>query len=72
MAHKPGNVRDAIAQYFETIEQKSNRQSARVAEIWANVDGSLGGVPRSSVRSYLQIGPYESVGRGLYRRQRPH
>ncbi len=65
MAYRPGQVRDAIYRFFETQKSKT----ANLAEIRAYVERVLGPVPPSSVRSYMQIGPFERVGRGEYRRK---
>jgi CRISPR/Cas system CMR subunit Cmr4 (Cas7 group RAMP superfamily) len=66
MAHRPGQVRDAILDFFEKRGRKS---TATTAEIRAHVERVIGPVPPSSVRSYLQIGGFERVGRGEYRRK---
>jgi hypothetical protein len=67
MAHPPGSVRDAIAKFFQ--ERRDPEQPASVSEIRDFVELEIGDVPKSSVRSYLQIGPYERVERGAYRRR---
>jgi hypothetical protein len=64
----PGQVRDAIVRVLES------RSRARVGEIHQEVEKVLGGpVPKSSVRSYLQIGTdatpplFQRVAHGVYR-----
>lgn len=67
---QPGQVRDAILQYFA-----AHRGESTVADIHAGVIKSLGqDVPRSSVRSYLNIntpGRFVRTTRGRYRLTRP-
>jgi hypothetical protein len=69
MPHRPGSVRDAIAKFFDLRERRRDSSSATVSEIRAYVEREIGPVPKSSVRSYMQIGPYERVARGAYRRR---
>lgn len=62
--HSPGSVRDSIVDFLSTTE------SATIAEIHEAVEGRLGGVAASSVRSYLNLNvpeTFERVGRGCYR-----
>lgn len=66
MAYRPGQVRDAIFKFFE---QRGKSATASTAEIREHVERTLGPVSPSSVRSYLQIGSFERVGRGVYRRK---
>jgi len=66
MAHRPGSIRDAIAKFFD---KRRDSKTATVTEIRDFVERELGPVPKSSVRSYMQIGPYERVDRGVYRRK---
>ena len=62
---RPGQVRDAIAAYL------AHMQDASVAEIQEAVNAALGGgVPASSVRSYLRLNVgdlFERTARGRYR-----
>lgn len=69
MPHRPGSVRDAIAKFFDQRERRRDRRPATVAEIREYVEREIGPVPKSSVRSYMQLGPYERVTRGEYRRR---
>ena len=66
----PGQVRDAILQFFA-----QHPGEATTAEIYASVNESLGGdVPKSSVRSYLNINgarTFVKTSRGRYRLARP-
>lgn len=68
MRRKPGEVRDAIMRAFAGREK-----GASVQEIQAIVEELLGGpVPRSSVRSYLNLnegGEFQRLSRGRYRRK---
>jgi hypothetical protein len=61
----PGEVRDAIIDYLR------GKRSATVDEIFEGVSSRLHGtVPRSSVRSYLQLNEgkkFVRVQRGVYR-----
>lgn len=61
----PGQIRDAILDYLASLQGGD----ASVAEIYHAVQEVLDGeVPRSSVRSYLQLGAgIERVSRGRYR-----
>ena len=61
---RPGQVRDAIIAFFQ-----NHRGVASVAEIRKAVEQQLGEVPRSSVRSYLNLNPkiFERTDRGQYR-----
>lgn len=65
----PGQVRDAILSFLTAL-----RGEATVDEIHAAVNATLGEeVPRSSVRSYLNIntpGRFVRTRRGRYRRAR--
>lgn len=68
MALRPGQVRDAI---FDFFDRRKSAGPAKIAEIRAHVERMLGGVPSSSVRSYLQISKdFERVDRGAYIRKR--
>lgn len=65
----PGEIRDAI---IEVLGKSEGTMS--VKDIHAGVEKSLGGsVPRSSVRSYLQLGTatgsahFDRTSRGHYR-----
>lgn len=61
----PGEVRDAIVQYLE-----AQPGDAGIAAIHRAVDERLGGVPASSVRSYLRLNTpavFRRTGRGSYR-----
>ena len=64
--HKPGVVRDAIMSYFRQVKGE-----ATVAEIHAGVSEALGeDIPRSSVRSYLNLNTprtFQRTARGKYR-----
>lgn len=65
MAHQPGAVRDAIVRYLRSVGR-----DASTSEIIAAVSQDLGGVPASSVRSYLRLNAattFERTGRGHYR-----
>lgn len=66
MSYRPGQVRDAIFKFFE---QRGRNATATTAEIREHVERTLGPVSPSSVRSYLQIGAFERVDRGVYRRK---
>jgi len=69
---KPGQVRDAIIDFL-----RKKQQGASIDEIHQAVEKSLGSkVPRSSVRSYLNLnihtdqhdpGLFARLGRGTYR-----
>lgn len=62
--HAPGTVRDSIVEYLSTAE------SASLQEIHEAVQGRIGLVAASSVRSYLNLNVpdvFERVGRGNYR-----
>jgi hypothetical protein len=60
---RPGEVRDAIRDYFHTV-----RREAGVGEIQAAVNERLGDVPASSVRSSLRLSDlFSQTGRGRYR-----
>ena len=64
LRHAPGSVRDSIVEYLSTAE------SASIHEIQEAVQGRLGEVASSSVRSYLNLNVpevFERVGRGSYR-----
>ncbi len=66
MARAPGTIRDAILAYLAEAAERE----ASVAEIKAAVAEKLGGVPASSIRSYLNLNvpdQFERVGRGRYR-----
>lgn len=67
MALQPGIVRDGI----RAALKKAGVDGASVGEIHAAVEKKVGqDVPRSSVRSYLNIntpGQFERVGHGKYR-----
>lgn len=62
----PGQVRDAILDYFGHLKPP---KIGTLAEIQAHVLNLLGGdVPPSSIRSYLQLSKdFERVGRGTYK-----
>ena len=62
--HPPGTVRDAIVTCLRRMSG-----DASVSEIHGAVERKLGGVPASSVRSYLRLRPdvFERTGRGRYR-----
>lgn len=63
--HAPGSIRDAIMGYLA-----SSRGDASVAEIRDAVSRTLGPVPPSSVRSYLNNNTpitFERTGRARYR-----
>ena len=62
--HSPGIVRDAILAFLG-----ARYGDATVAEIRSAVEGELGHVPASSVRSYLRLRPdtFEKTGHGRYR-----
>lgn len=65
MTHAPGVIRDVVRSYLAALGGE-----ATVAEIHAAVEGRLGAVPASSVRSYLNLNTpevFERVGRGRYR-----
>lgn len=65
MPHQPGAVRDAIVGYLQTVGRE-----ASTSQIVAAVSRRLGGVPASSVRSYLRLNvgsTFERTGRGQYR-----
>lgn len=63
---QPGEVRDAI---IESLRKRGG--AATVKEVHTDVERSIGRVPASSVRSYLQIGvrsnTFVRVGRGTYK-----
>ncbi|MDE0006285.1 MAG: site-specific DNA-methyltransferase [Rhodospirillaceae bacterium] len=61
--HSPGVVRDAIFAYLG-----SRPEDATVAEIVRGVESRIGGVPASSVRSYLRLRPdaFHRTGHGRY------
>ena len=64
----PGAVRDAVAR----VMGDRGGKAAHLREIHHNVENDLGrSVPPSSVRSALNlnVGSYERMGRGLYRRR---
>lgn len=64
LRHSPGSVRDSIVEFLRTT------QTATITEIHEAVQGRLGGVAPSSVRSYLNLNVpeiFERVGRGCYR-----
>lgn len=65
MSIAPGVIRNSIVDYLSAIEA-----DASLSEINAAVAAKLGGVPTSSVRSYLNLnvpGLFERTGRGRYR-----
>ena len=66
---RPGEVRDAIKDFL-----RDQMQGAKVSEIQAAVEKALGGeVPRSSVRSYLNLNEgteFERVEHGRYKVKR--
>ena len=67
LKHSPGAVRDAIVSCL-----RSARDDASVSEIRRSVDTKIGGVPASSVRSYLRLRPdmFERTRHGRYRLKR--
>lgn len=68
MLNPPGSVRDSIVEYLGALGRE-----ASVNDIRKVVAHRLGGVPASSVRSYLNLNTpevFERVGRGLYRLRR--
>jgi len=68
MALRPGQVRDAILDFFD---RRKSAAPATIAEIRAHAERILGNVPPSSVRSHLQLSKdFERVGRGAYIRKR--
>jgi site-specific DNA-methyltransferase (adenine-specific) len=65
MTRKPGEVRDSILRFMS----QRPRGEASVAEIYQAVCADLGDVPRSSVRSYLNLNTpsmFRRMGRGSY------
>lgn len=66
MARAPGTIRDAI---LACLSEAAGHE-ASLAEIRAAVTKKLGGVPASSIRSYLNLNVpdhFERTGRGRYR-----
>lgn len=60
---RPGEVRDAIRDYFHAV-----RREATVGEIQAAVNERLGDVPASSIRSSLRLSDlFSQTARGRYR-----
>lgn len=60
----PGQVRDAIFQFFS-----NHKGDATIAQIQAAVNEQLGAVPASSVRSYLRLNTpiiFRRNGHGRY------
>jgi len=67
MPQKPGNVRDSIVSYLTTLDG-----DASIRDISAGVAMQVGGVPASSIRSYLNLNVpavFERTARGRYRLQ---
>jgi DNA modification methylase len=65
MARAPGTIRDAILEYLSVADRE-----ATISEIRQALKATLGDVPASSVRSYLNLNvpkTFERVGRGKYR-----
>lgn len=63
---RPGVVRDAIIACL----RRKGVNGMKIPEIQAAVEKSLGQVPTSSVRSYLNLNTgtlFERTGRGIYR-----
>ncbi len=62
----PGQVRDAILDYFKL---RKSPKTGTLADIRAHVAKALGNdVPSSSIRSYLQLSKdFERTDRGTYR-----
>tara|TARA_R110002020_G_scaffold143653_3_gene316036 strand:- start:5111 stop:5326 length:216 start_codon:yes stop_codon:yes gene_type:complete len=67
MSLQPGTVRDGILSYL----REKGVDGAKVPDIHAAVEERVGqNVPRSSVRSYLNINTpakFERLGHGVYR-----
>lgn len=67
---KPGAVRDGIVHYL-----RGRREGMAMDDILAGVEASVGQkVPRSSVRSYLNLNTdslFERTSRGHYRLRKP-
>lgn len=65
---RPGQVRDVIEQF---LSMKENEQGATLAQMTEYIDEEIGvEVPRSSIRSYLNLntpGRFERTARGAYR-----
>lgn len=66
MTRKPGEVRDSILRFMS----QAPKREASVADIYQAVCNELGEVPRSSVRSYLNLNTpsmFQRTGRGNYK-----